>query len=286
MIGLSWLLIAALTFSLVIHVEASFSGSFYARHRRVHRYRHIRRRSVPVKTTARYLDCIVANPDGQIVEPTPPQPQSDFISGLLRACSEDDFESFQAQFSEKELLSAHEAFILYRELLLSGCPSRFNLEVAKICRPVLPSPCLAGFLLRNLSFLPEVFDALFAEKDRMSGFLLDEALATSIDEESFAFLLRYCNVNALLPNGYPLIYHVIYHSNLPDYFLKLTLNHPYLDLSVKRGGGGSVPALWRDLPLLLHAWIYNSRAFVLLAECLPAIEMIPTLSQVMSFLRY
>lgn len=255
-------LIAVLLYQSVI-VKVDARAIIHARMRHKLRSPQRLQASRPVGTIARLCiePPVLASTDGHVIDPNPP---SELVSELVMKRVEGDLGGYRAILSAQTVLSQQDAFHLYKDSLLAPAPA-FKAEILSICRPILLSPKLAEFLLFNQRYLQEVFDDFSAEKGRLSGLLMERSLMSGADETSFLTLTRVCDVNAPLSNGFPAIYHAIYDTNLPEYFLEILLNHPDLDISVE-AQSGEVPALWSNRPLLIHAWIYNTHAFNVLSE--------------------
>ena len=238
----------------------------------------------PVETFAwtRVEVPIFALPDGQVLETEQP---SQLVSELIEKRIHGDLFGFRQILAQCNYLHDQEAFNLYKDALLSRA-SDFKAEVLSFCRPILISPRLVKFALRHLNFLPDILQDFGEERRRLEVKLLEETMASVIDEAGLLALLQQCSINAPLSNGFPFIFHVIFHAHLPEYFLKLTLEQPNLDLYVGRAveREDTLPALWSDLPLLTHAWLYNEQAHRMLQERIPITQTIPSAKQILQML--
>ncbi len=230
----------------------------------------------PVKTVARPRDeeTVTALPCGRILESDSP---NEFVKKMMQKRAEKDLLNFRQILRSKPMLSQQEAFYLYKDALIANS-AYFKTEILTVCQPIILPQKLVKFVMLHLHFLEDILNDFPEKRSDLEVMLLEEALASVIDEAGYQELIRVCNLNAPLSNGYPLIYHVIFNSHLPNYFFDRIFHHTQLDLNFK-GCLGNLPAEWSDWPLLMHAWIYNERAFAKLVERIPINEILPSITQ-------
>lgn len=271
-----------LLFCLINLSEATHMAYAMLRAKKRHMYMHNRNRP-PIATTARFIaqpeSSIVATPEGRLIISNNDS-HSDSVSELLGALECADLGAFTSLLNDCGFISQREAFLIYRHILMMEAWS-FEGPLLQICKPVLLSPILASFALKNTHLLGHI-NLVFSDADLLSWqrLLLQELLLhNDIPEENVRIVLESVNVNIPLLNGYPLIYHFIYYKHLPSYYLTALISIEALDLHPKPLIGEN-PAEWSNLPLLLHALMYNYEAFCLLRSKMEFQDLLPTFDQV------
>lgn len=274
-----WLLFLLINLGEAAHMAYAM---FRAKKRLIWR---AQRQEPPTSTVARFIvqpeSAIIATQEGRLIT-TNNESQSEPVSELFVAFEIGDLETFTLSLKSRVFISESEAFLLYRHILLTDAWF-FEAALLQVCKPVLLSPILASFVLRNVHFLEHVNSVfLDAESFLWERLLLQELiLHRDIPEADLRIILQFVNVNLPLLNGYPLIFHLIYYNTLPSYYLTTLLSVERLDLH-PQPVIGSIPAEWSNLPLLLHALVYNHEAFYLLQSKIAFQDILPSFDQLIS----